>query len=859
MRNPTDLSIMPSRASKRLRDNWARIFKGQASAEGTALVRRLSMFMDDYFQERIEECPQKPDGYAILAVGGYGRRELCLGSDIDVLLLVPDSQSPGVHAFARFLFTPLWDQGFVLGHNVMTILQTMELADQEYTTMVSLLDGRMVTGNRNLALSLFHELDDLLNPKRRKQIAERLIHDLTTRHDRERTSKGMLEPDLKEGIGGLRDAHLIHWLSVLEHKAYGLANLSMHGLLSTEEKQTLSESLGHLLVVRNCLHGVNDQKSDRLFFDVQPRVADLLGYEDREGQRGVEFFLADLHRHMREIRILCEFFVDSLLAGTFHHVSGKERIARHPVISLQGSDMDDDPGTIMDGFVQSSLTGCPLSWTTRKAVTSRLHLVTGEDLATERFKTAFESILVSDRAQETLLQMLETGYLGALIPEFGIVQDRIQFDAYHLFPVGVHTLETIRAISRCSKQDSEHFAPFLCRFSKDRILRWAALLHDIGKTGPNHAQRSGTLADNLLERLGWSPSEREKVVFLVSNHLLLVHTALRRDLADESVIQDLAFTLQTPTRLHRLTLLTWADSRATGPKAWSSWTKTLLQELVVKTARMFEQDTLVVPLAVQRIAHTRDFLRTRARHLLSGPELETLLASMPPRYLLHHDKEDILRHIEGMQPLVQDTKAPLRHHVFLREPPNTDHPFTRLTVITRDRPGLFASIAGALTLNDIQVYTASLHRWDNGIIVDTFLVTPPPDPLYQEETWSRVDGMLSKAFAEPDELSKRLSEKNRFASQPNHPHCLEKACVRIDNGGSDFHSIIELRSKDRPGLLYAIARGLQRAGLDVAFAKIATHRDQVQDIFYVQDAGGQKIVDDAEIAALRESLMRSLE
>ncbi|MGX9364743.1 [protein-PII] uridylyltransferase [Desulfoplanes sp. PS50] len=844
---------MSNQANKRLRKHWSQVFRGQAATDGIALVHRLSMFMDGYFQERLDECSVHPDTFSILAVGGYGRKELCLGSDIDVLLLVSDSQSAPVDTFARALFTPLWDQGFALGHNVMTILQTMKLARKEYTFLVSLLDGRLAAGSKHLALSLFRQLDTLLAPQCREQLASRLMHDYRARHDRERTTKGMLEPDLKEGVGGLRDAHLVHWISLLEHKAYGLENLTMHGLLSPEEQETLSNSLRHLLVVRNCLHGVNSQKGDRLFFDVQQRVAGLLGYEDKNGQRGVEYFLADLHRHMREIRILCECFVTRFVPRPLHEKSQEKYHAGRSVINLKESDLDEDPGVMMDAFVRSGLTGCPLSWATRKAITSRLDRVTGEDLADERFTTAIESILVSDRAYETLLQMLETGYLGVLIPEFGIIQDRVQFDAYHLFPVGVHTLETIRAISQCTDSDSENFVPFLCRFSRDRMLRWAALLHDIGKTGPNHAQRSGTLADKILQRMGWPPSEREQVVFLVSNHLLLIHTALRRDLDDESVIHNLAFTLRTVTRLHRLTLLTWADSRATGPKAWSSWTRTLLKELVLKTVRMFNQDTMAVPLAVQRIAQSRDFLRSRTNDLFTGPELEPLLTSMPPRYFLHHEKEDILRHLEGVKALLTANASTTRHHIILRESPNHDHPFTR------DRPGLFASIAGTLALNDIQVFTASLHRWDNGIIVDSFLVTPPPDPLYQEATWSRIDATLSKTFTEPEELARLLAEKNHFASRPYHPHCLEKACVRIDNGGSDFHSIIELRSKDKPGLLYAIARGLQQTGLDVAFAKIATHKDQVQDIFYVQDAGGQKIVDDDEMAALRESLMQSLE
>ena len=848
---------MPPTAAQTLQRTWKMTVTSEHATNGITIVRRLTQCMDTYFCERCQEldCLDEHSGFCLLAVGGYGRKELCLLSDIDILMIHKDGRET---AIAKDFFTPLWDLGFTLGHGVMTSSQCLDLAKTDNTFQTSLLDARFVAGSRQVSEAILTRIEALLTQKRRQELSTWLIHAYMVRHKKHEGTGGMLEPDIKEGIGGLRDCNLIHWLAVLHFKAHGIENLSMHGLLDQHEKETLTASLAHIFLVRNGIHALSHRPTNKLYFDIQPQLAQALGYEDRGNELAVERFLARLHRHMAEIRILGRFFIQNHIPFAHRIMDAGERPEQKEPLDISRSELVNAPSRMMDIFVQSCVTGRPLSWKTRHRITDLHHLVDDAFRTDSRICAAFEDILMSREAEGTFTQMLETGFMGTFIPEFGNIQDRVQFDAYHLFPVGAHSIRTLRNVCTCTRDDDQKFVPHLCRFSGDKILRMAALLHDIGKTGPNHAARSAALTETVLKRFGWSPKERAEVVFLVANHLLLVHTALRRDLDEESVIQDLAFFVQTPRRLHKLTLLTWADSRATGPKAWSTWTRTLLQDLVLKTQKIMEQEVIAIPLAVQKITSTRDFLRAQAVHMFPDDNLESLLRTIPSRYLLHVPRQEILEHIKLIKPFLKTGDTDPGRCILTHAPAATGTVFTRLTLITKDRPGLFATVAGTLALHDIQVLTASLHRWQNGIVVDTFTVIGPPDPLYQDEAWASVKITLTKALKNPEDLTTKLTAKQQFHPVPRQPHCLEPECVRIDNAGSDFYSIVEMRCRDHPGLLYTIAQGLHRAELDVAFAKIATHRDQVQDTFYVRDTCGQKILTHDDMAYVRNILLESI-
>ena len=856
---------MPSIAAQTLQNHWKITQTTEHTRNGIRSVRHLARCMDTYFSQRSRELGYtNPPLFSILAVGGYGRRELCLGSDIDVLLIHAGREEAFAAEAAQEFFTPLWDLNFTLGHGVMTVSQCLDLARTDTTFLTSLLDARRVTGSRQISETLLTRVDALLTDTRRRELSQWLIHGYTERYARHEGTGGMLEPDIKEGIGGIRDCNLVHWLAVLHFKAHGVENLTMHGLLSPYEKEALTQSLSHIFLVRNTIHALAKRPGDRLHFDLQQRIAETLGYVDTENEAAVERFLAKLHRSMAEIRILCRFFIRNHIPSSLRNTGPKPHdplkideegetldVSRHELLT--------DPLRLMEIFAKSAASGRLLSWKTRHRIIDLLYLVDDTFRQNPRVRAAFEKILMAPRADSACTQMLETGFLGTLIPEFGVVQDRVQFDAYHLFPVGAHSIRTLKLICTCTQDHARDFFPHLCRFSRDKTVRMAALLHDIGKTGPNHAARSAALTDTVLKRFGWEQKKRNEVIFLIANHLLLVHTALRRDLEEESVIQDLAFSLQTATRLHKLTLLTWADSKATGPKAWSTWTRTLLQELVLKTQKVIDQEVIAVPLAVQRIAHTRDFLRARTGHLFSSPACEALLRTLPSRYILHYAPEEILEHITRSKPFLTADVTQAPAFLLTRTRAEKSNGFVRLTLITRDQPGLFATITGTLALHDIPVLTASLHRWNNGTVVDTFTVMGPPDPLYQEEAWHGIETTLARAIQDPDTLEEALAHKRRFHPAPHYPHCLEAECVRIDNGGSDFYSIIEMRRKDHPGLLHTIAKALYSADLDVAFAKIATHRDQIQDTFYVRDRYGQKIIDHNAMARIRQLLLESVE
>lgn len=879
------------------------LLEGGHKPGGLPFERLFSRLLDDYFCNRLGEagCRARSgdtqtsalcDRIALVAVGGYGRQELCLGSDIDILILCGRNLPPGAIDLAQWLFLPLWDQGYALGHGFRTVSECAKLAAHDHKVLASLLDARLVAGDPAIFRDLMIRLDTKVLPRR----ATSFLGWLDAEYDRRLGAHGdgavLLEPNLKEGLGGLRDYHRILWVARLRSSAGTVEQIMARAGFSDADAQLLRESVAFLHEVRNRLHLMVRRKTDQLYLDHQPAIAAGMGFTDTEELMAVECFLGRLHRCMSDIKAL---------SAAYRGERGGPVVPEEPCPELDGGivmsgatlhlclpeEVEASPRMVLDAFVhaataQQGTVPVP-DWNTRRRMA---HAVENgaEALPPDVVGQALLAILGSGRASVVLEQMDGVGLLPRLLPRYGAARDRVQFDGFHTYPVGMHTLMTIRHLEGL-EHEGIPLVSQLWREETDRTtVLLAALLHDLGKgeeDGSRHDERGALMAQEMLSQWGIDDDMVADVVFLVQHHLLLMRTAQRRDLNDESVVAMVAGIVGSPRMLNLLLLLTYGDAMATGPKAWNGWVASLLGELRAKVENLLRDGTLGGAGSVQSLLEARERIRehlvhTRARLPFSPEKLEALLEAMPARYLLAMEPLAVVRHLQLVHRLHADVEDALRRldpsraerGVIVVEgrplDPNNPHEPWELCVAARDQRGLFTTVAGVLALHGLNVFAAEAYVWREGTVFDIFHVSPPPDPLYARDFWGKVRGAMHFALTGKLSLDYRIENARQAGKLPQvMPDVLRDAArrpdeVRMDNALSDFHTVIEVFATDRPALLYDIARVLQTMQLDLLFARISTLGNRTADSFSVRTLHGEKIVDPDHMAEVRAALLHAV-
>ena len=447
--------------------------------------------------------------------------------------------------------------------------------------------------------------------------------------------------------------------------------------------------------------------------------------------------------------------------------------------------------------------------------------------------------------------------MTALIPEMKGIVNRIQYDEYHLFPVDKHslaTVQTLKALRDAGPDSPDAFYGELFReIRHPELLLWAGLFHDVGKgehTQDDHARQGAQIVRRVFKRMGFPEKDIETISFLVREHLFLIHTATRRDISDEKIVVQCARDIADIERLKMLYLLTVADSKATGPKAWNDWKATLLKELFFKTRHILREGVLATRAAADVVEKKRKEVLQRG---VSMPKsaLQSLFEHMSTRYLLHTPSEEIFRHVElykrlGPAPFVVDVQRGLQKN------------YRTATVCARDFPGLFSTIAGVFTLNNLDILSAQINTWRNHIALDIFRVKAPPDTLFEGNVWDQVNKDLRAALEGGLNLSAELDQKVRAYQSQRRKLPRQPDKIVVDNESSNFFTIIEIYTHDFPGLLYRITNTLLQCRLDVWVAKIATKADQVVDVFYVRDFDGQKVDSPEEVTVVKEAIKQTL-
>jgi [protein-PII] uridylyltransferase len=836
-------------------------------------LRQYASMIDQYIQERFEASRVGPgmdfieNPYAIVALGGYGRAEQCVHSDVDLLFVFYKRVPPSAEALIQEIVYPLWDIKVEVGYATRSIEECVHYAKDDYEILTSFLDARFICGNSSVFTRMKEEIRRRVILRESNKIIRWLLERNQERHKNFGDSTFLLQPNLKEGNGGLRDYHTLRWIAGVKYDFTQIRDLEYQGFLSHQEFNDFIAALSFIWAVRNKLHRITKRKCDQLYFEYQTQVADSMGFVSRNGQSAVEAFLSVLHAHMTFIKHQLQLFLYELGQGQRKKwLKRVKKIKETPGIYLEKGQLNfdspesilNDPEILIRIFEVSARLNMPLSREALRLVREFNYLVNEGFYTSLSVRTDFEKILLSPPGSFNVLeQMLDTGFLARLIPEYQRVADRIQYDAYHLYPVDRHMLRTVNAVKTFGMPDAaaqDNLCDQIYReLKRKKALLWAALLHDIGKgePGEKHSHAGAKLAAKVMERMGYSRRDAALVSFLIENHLLLIKTATRRDTNDEETAIFCARQIHDAARLKMLYLLTAADSSATGPKAWNDWTATLLKDFFLKVLGIIETGELATSAAVTQIKKKREEIIRLAGDFMKQSAAEELVDAMSPRYFLYTDESEILAHMKLFSGLHD---APFVWSVRHEPQSNT----RTVTICAKDRPGLFSKIAGVFTLNNINILDVQAYTWRNHVALDIFKVEPPPEQLFENERWSRAEQHLNSSLSGgmnlADELAKRGLPDKKFDThisiRPNR--------VVIDNETSSFFTIIEVFAYDFRGLLYLISDAISRCGLNIRTAKIATKVDQVVDVFYVKDENDGKVDDPQRVEHIKSEILSVL-
>ena len=857
----------------------------EADGSGRRCAVGLSLFQDeliqllfDYTTSHVYRAtnPSDAERMCVVATGGYGRGLLAPGSDIDLLFLLPYKQTPWGESVAESILYVLWDLGFKVGHATRTVDQCVKLAQADMTIRTSLLDMRLLHGDGQLYVQLGQRLRaEVIRGTARQFIAAKMA-EREERHRRGGESRYRVEPNIKDGKGGLRDLHTLHWLAkYLYDTDLGHPTGEDH-VFSTAELATFRRCEDFLWSVRCHLHFLTGRPEERLSFDVQPIMAERLGYRNAGGMRAVERFMKHYFLIAKDVGdltgVLCATLeIQQLIAAPrinrllnplswtqrrkvrrkteFRVDNERLNVADHEVFQR-------DPVNLIRIFAVAEEMGTFLHPNAQRLLRSSLRLIDDKLRSDPEANRVFIELLTTHAAPEaTLRHMNESGVLGRFIPEFGQVISMMQFNMYHHYTVDEHLLRTVGELKAIEDGELVKTLPVSTEIfgtiQNRRALLVAAFLHDIGKgRAEDHSILGARIARQLCPRLGLTAAETEIVAWLIEEHLTMSNIAHSRDLGDPKTIRDFAAVVQSPERLKLLLLLTVADIRAVGPGTWNGWKGQLLRQLY------WETEPLVAGGHTQstrrdRIAAAQEALRAE---LSDWPreDVDRFLARHYDDYWLRTetrkqaDHAKLMRKAEGSgQELASDFTS------------NAFNAITELSILAPNHSRLLALFAGACATAGANIRGAHISTTRDGMALDTFLLQREfPDDADEARRVQRIaqtiDTVLKGEARLATLMARRKPAERRISAFTVEPQ------VFINNALSDQYTVIELHGLDRPGLLYELTSTLSDLSLDITSAHITTFGEKAVDVFYVTDLTAKKIVAEGRQATMRERLANVL-
>jgi [protein-PII] uridylyltransferase len=855
----------------------------ESGGRGSVCAEYLSRVEDVVVRALHESLVEKLAGegaklrpHAVVAVGGYGRGTLAPHSDIDLLFLAADPGDAKIKFVVESMLYVLWDLKQKVGHATRSVEDCIAQARADMTIRTSLLEARLLSGDEKLFETLRRRFDAQIVAKSASEFVAAKLAERDKRVQRQGESRYLVEPNVKEGKGGLRDLNTLFWISKYVYRVQDPAELVGAGLFTRQELSLFRRCEEFLWAVRCCLHFLTGRAEERLTFDLQPSIAKVLGYASRAGQTDVERFMKHYFLVAKDVgdltAIVCAALEVRQTKRTQTFDRFLEKLRRRPKAVAEAPDFrvdvarvnvvsdnvfEKDPVNLIRLYWVADRSGLPVHPEASRLVTKSLKRIGAalrNDAAANRL---FLEILTSRRSPEVALRrMNEAGVLGRFIPEFGRVVGMMQYSMYHHYTVDEHLIRTVGVLNQIEsgrlKEDHPLLTEILPHIAQRTSLYVAAFLHDIAKgRGDDHSIAGAEVARKLCPRFGLSAGDTERVAWLVEQHLIMSNTAQGRDISDPRTAETFGAVVQTVERLRLLLALTVCDIRAVGPGVWNAWKGQLLRNLFWETEVVLGGGHSAIN-RKSRVAAAREALR-KALPNWSDPEFEAYALRHYPAYWL---KVDLARQVEHAR-LFHAMTAQVRS---LTTEVSTDarHGVTELTVIAPDHPRLLSVIAGACASAGANIVEAHIFTTTDGFALDSIFISREfPEDADEIRRGRRIADTVEKSLRGEVRLRdiiqdrrKREQRARTFAVEPE---------VEIDNSLSSLYTVLQISALDRLGLLYEVTTLLSRSNLNIGSAHIVTFGEKAVDAFYVTDLTGAKITSPARQAALKRQVLAVLQ
>ena len=792
--------------------------------------------------------PTEGERISVIAVGGYGRGEMAPHSDVDLMFLMPWKVTPWAESLIESMLYIFWDLHLKVGHSSRSIKDCLRLGRDDYTIRTALLEHRHLTGDVKLSKKLDARLKAELFKNTVAEFIEAKLEERSARHKKQGGQRYMVEPNVKEGKGGLRDLQTLYWIGKYLHGVESARELVGHGLFSQEEYDRFRAAETFLMAARCHLHLATGRATDQLTFDLQVEIAERMGYTDKGGRRAVEHFMQDYFRHATVVGEVTRIFLTVLEAN---HVKSapslvkffrrRRRVKREYAIKQNRLSVAKpevflkDKLNLLRIFEEALRTGFLLHPDAMRLVTANLDLIDDEmRKSPEANRIFFDLLLKHGNPERPLRRMNELDVLAAFVPEFAPVVAMMQFNMYHHYTVDEHTIQCISTLAQIERKELIEELPVASQVLKEgvnrKVLYTALFLHDIGKGRPeDHSVIGAQIARKVATRFGLKKTEVETVEWLVRNHLLMSDVAQKRDLSEPRTVRGFAKAVKTRERLDLLIVLTVCDIRGVGPGVWNNWKAQLLRDLYRLTRIALDDGVEAV---------SRETIDKEAKK-----SLRAALSNWPTKEVRHETSRHYGPYWQGLTPDAQLIFATLLRSIPDDEirmdlMPDDDRDATRICFALVDHPGIFSRMAGALALVGANVVDAKTYTSSDGYATAVFWVQDGDESPYEASRLPRLKSMIEKTLA--GEVLPRKSLVDRDRVKKRERAFRVPTTISFDNDGSDIYTIIEVDTRDRAGLLYDLTRTLSESNVYIASAVIATYGEQVVDTFYVKDSFGLK-------------------
>jgi len=862
----TELKFYFDRSRNNLREKHRRRSKKHKASLGIELCRERSALNDEIIVRALSEFGFKDvKGISIIALGGYGRDELCPYSDIDLLILYSVKSKKWAKELTEHLLYFLWDLNLEIGHSVRTVDECIELSkDHDTTILTSLLDSRHIYGDEKLTKKLENKLYNELLPEYSNIFIDKKIAESKNRVRRYGGSVYLLEPNIKEGEGGLRDVHTALWVAQARYKIKNFRDLLNIGVINSKEHRVIEKCYNFLLAVRSQLHYLAKRREDRLSFDYQEKVARFFGYRDAE-LRAVEKFMRVYYLRARLTNQQSERIIESCIAKTRVSSESRRTTYLENGFTIQGGRLSvtsrnvfkENPVNLIRAFEYANKHSVKMSKHLTWLIWENSIHIDDKVRRNSEFNGIFLRILkTAKNVSEILYQMNELRLLAHYIPEFGKIVCMVQHDAYHVYTVDVHSIFMVREIEKLTNYSYEEEFPLLTKIAesveKRHVLYLACLIHDAGKgSGKDHSEKGSRMAPVIAARMGLNKQESMQLEFLVKYHLIMPHFSQRRDLHDVSLIERFSEMVKSLETLILLYLLTFADMRSVGPDVWSNWKGMLLRELYLRTAKYLELGEYTKESVEKRKERVIDKVLKINKKQVSLKRTRNILDSMPDSYFSAHAPKAIANHIKIINKSDSDMTTDLVHH------PREE--YDEFIFWGNDDKKLIYKICGVLTAGNVNILGARIVTTNDGRVLDVFYVNKLGKSTSDEkEVWEKINTNLIRVHKGKDDVEQLVNKRKSGTAFyekviPKYPPRIE-----IDNNSSDTSTVIDIYTHDRPGLLYDVAKTLDKLRLNINYAKISTKVDQVVDVLYVSTRAGKKITDEKRIERIKNALMDAI-